>query len=148
MRKQLNSAFVFTSWIGQSLYFINLKFQASSLLIWLYILVLICVRHGNPKICFLTSKVICYMNGYVLHVWICFTCMDMFYMYGYVLQILSEMWLNQNSLEGDRPLSNQSLVSGLSKLFTRKKYFYCRNKVKLVQFNLIISGLTKVQFST
>ena len=27
-----------------------------------------------------------------------------------ILQIITEIWLNQNSLEGDRPVSNQSLV--------------------------------------
>ena len=33
---QLNSAFVFASWIVQSLYFLNPKFQASNHLLWLY----------------------------------------------------------------------------------------------------------------
>ena len=33
---KLISAFVFATWIGQSLYFLNPKFQASSHLLWLY----------------------------------------------------------------------------------------------------------------
>ena len=33
---ELISAFVFATWIGQSLYFLNPKFQASSHLMWLY----------------------------------------------------------------------------------------------------------------
>ena len=36
---QLVSAFVFATWIVQSLYFLNPKFQASSHLLWLYSLV-------------------------------------------------------------------------------------------------------------
>ena len=33
---KLISAFVFTTWIVQSLYYLNPKFQASSHLLWLY----------------------------------------------------------------------------------------------------------------
>ena len=42
---KLISAIVFTTWIVQSLYFLNPKFQASSHLLWLYSLV--CVRPGR-----------------------------------------------------------------------------------------------------
>ena len=45
---KLISAFVFTTRILQSLYFLNPKFQGSSHLLWLYSLV--CVRPGrNPE---------------------------------------------------------------------------------------------------
>ena len=48
---KLISAFVFATWIVQSLYFLNPKFQASSHLEWLYSLV--CVRPGqNPHFWF------------------------------------------------------------------------------------------------
>ena len=36
LRGKLISAFVFATWIVQSLYFLNPKFQASSHLLWLY----------------------------------------------------------------------------------------------------------------
>ena len=36
MRKQRRSAFVFASWIVQSLFYLKPKFQASSHLVWLY----------------------------------------------------------------------------------------------------------------
>ena len=42
---KLISAFVFATWIVQSLYFLNTKFQASSHLVWLYSLV--CVGPGR-----------------------------------------------------------------------------------------------------
>ena len=42
---KLISAFVFATWIVQSLYYLNPKFQAYSLLLWLYSLV--CVRPGR-----------------------------------------------------------------------------------------------------
>ena len=42
---KLISAFVFATWIVQSLYFLNMKFQASSYLVWLYSLV--CVGPGQ-----------------------------------------------------------------------------------------------------
>ena len=42
---QLISAFVFATWIVQSLYFLNPKFRASSHLLWLHSLV--CVGHGR-----------------------------------------------------------------------------------------------------
>ena len=42
---KLISAFVFATWIEQSLYFLNPKFQASSHLLWLYSPV--CVRPGR-----------------------------------------------------------------------------------------------------
>ena len=50
----------------------------------------------------------------------------------YVSQILSEIWLNQNSLEGDRPVSNQSLVgvSLVSLFFTFVTYV--NNKINLL----------------
>ena len=46
---KLISAFVFASWIVQSLYFLNTKFQASSHLQWLYSLV--CVGPGQNPHC-------------------------------------------------------------------------------------------------
>ena len=50
----------------------------------------------------------------------------------YVLQILSEIWLNQNSLEGDRPVSNQSLVGvSLVSLFLTI-VTYVKNKSNLI----------------
>ena len=42
---KLISAFVFATWIVQSLYYLNTKFQASSHLVWLYSLV--CVGPGR-----------------------------------------------------------------------------------------------------
>ena len=44
---QLISAFVFATWIEQSLFSLNPKFQASSLLLLLFLSV--CVGPGNPK---------------------------------------------------------------------------------------------------
>ena len=46
---KLNSAFVFATWIVQSLYFLNTKFQASSHLQWLYSLIY--VRPGQNPHC-------------------------------------------------------------------------------------------------
>ena len=46
---KLISAFVFATWIVQSLFFLNPKFQASSNLLWLYSLV--CVRPGRKAKC-------------------------------------------------------------------------------------------------
>ena len=43
---QLISAFVFVTWIVQSLYFLNPKFQASSNLLWLYLRP-VCVGPGR-----------------------------------------------------------------------------------------------------
>ena len=55
----LMSAFVFSTWIVQYLYFLNPKFQASTHLQWLYSLV--CVRPGqNPHFCF--SNVAAHIN--------------------------------------------------------------------------------------
>ena len=44
---KLISAFVFATWIGQSPYFLNVKFQASSHLLWLYSPV--CVGPGRKS---------------------------------------------------------------------------------------------------
>ena len=56
---KLISAFVFTTRIVQSLYFLNPKFQASSHLLWLYSPV--CVGPGRkpPKTGFLTTRLEC-----------------------------------------------------------------------------------------
>ena len=54
---KLISAFVFATWIVQSLYFLNPKFQASSHLLWLSSPV--CVASGqNPKTGFLTTRLV------------------------------------------------------------------------------------------
>ena len=42
---KLISAYVFATWIVQTLYFLNPTFQASSQLLWLYSLV--CIGHGR-----------------------------------------------------------------------------------------------------
>ena len=47
--QKLISAFVFATWIVQFLFFLNLKFQASSHLQWLYSLA--CVRPGQNPHC-------------------------------------------------------------------------------------------------
>ena len=44
---KLISAFVFATWIVQSLYFLNPKFQASSHLVWLWLHSLVCVGPGR-----------------------------------------------------------------------------------------------------
>ena len=56
---QLISAFVFATWIVQSLYFLNPKFQASSHLLWLYSPILCRTWSGTPKIGFLAMRLIC-----------------------------------------------------------------------------------------
>ena len=69
---KLISAFVFATWIVQSLYFLNTKFQASSHLQWLHSLV--CVRPGqNPHCWFsrvtahlISTLVFCYLDSFFL----------------------------------------------------------------------------------
>ena len=55
---KLISAYVFATWIVQSLYFLITKFQASSILVWSYSLV--CVGPGRkpPKTGFLATRLI------------------------------------------------------------------------------------------
>ena len=50
---QLISAFVFATWIVQSLYFLNPKFQASSYLLWLYSPLLSWTWSETSNTCFL-----------------------------------------------------------------------------------------------
>ena len=45
---KLISAFIFTTWIVQSLFYLNPKFQASSILLWVYSLV--CVGPGRKPV--------------------------------------------------------------------------------------------------
>ena len=53
---KLISAFVFATWIVQSLYFLNPKFQVSSHLLWLYSPVCVRTWAETPKTGFLTSR--------------------------------------------------------------------------------------------
>ena len=55
---KLISAFVFATWIVQPLCFLNLKFQASSHLLWLYSPVFCRTWSETPKTCFLTPRLI------------------------------------------------------------------------------------------
>ena len=61
MNPQLISAFVFAIWIVQSLYYINLIFQASCQLLWLYSPVCVGPQVGNPVdlLVFLQKVVFC-----------------------------------------------------------------------------------------
>ena len=67
---QLISVFVFATWIVQSLYFLNPKFQASSHL--LYLFSPLCVRTGGkPKTGFLVTRNILYFQNLYTTVVIC-----------------------------------------------------------------------------
>ena len=61
---KLISAFVFTTWIVQSLYFLNTNFQASSHLQWLYSLV--CVIPGQNPHCWFSHVAAHFVDGEML----------------------------------------------------------------------------------
>ena len=64
---KLISAFVFATWIVQSLFYLNTKFQASSHLQWLYSMAVqpsLCgTRSKTPKTGFLTTSLILDLNS-------------------------------------------------------------------------------------
>ena len=119
---KLISAFVFATWIVQSLSFLNPKFQVPSHLLWLRSPVCVGTWSETPKTGFLTSRLI------LLYVYQCWVMLHI------ILQLLSKPRREKTGLRGFRPGPTQTGLRNYSMRletwnFRFRKYMGCTLRV-------------------